>query len=159
MFKYFPNREALVDAVLEKVERRLLKLVRGAHINAPSAREAFHIHVHAWMQLAREETEYLKIWLEWSASIRDEVWPRYLKFEGRVLRILVQTLERDPATRRMKAIDTARAAHGTAYMSAHMIFSANGSLDDAEEFMLNAMDVLTGGSDDTASRRKSTKSR
>ncbi len=144
VFKYFPSREALVDAVLRKVERRLLKLVREAHVDAPSARAAFHAHCRAWMQLAREETEFLKIWLEWSASIRDDVWPRYLKFEARVLRILAQTIERDPAPRRMKPIDAARAAHGTAYMSAHMIFSPDGTFDDAEDFMLNAMDLLIG---------------
>jgi TetR/AcrR family hemagglutinin/protease transcriptional regulator len=144
VFKHFPNREALVSAVLGKVERRLLKLVRNAHADAPSAHEAFRTHVRAWMQLAREETDVVKIWLEWSASIRDDVWPRYLKFEARVLRILVDTLERHPAPLRMKAIDTARAAHGTAYMSAHMIFAPDGAFVDAEEFMLGAMDVIIG---------------
>ncbi len=144
VFKYFPTRTALVGAVLGKVERHLLKLVREAHGDAPSVHDAFHAHIHAWMQLTREETDIFKIWLEWSASIRDDVWPRYLKFEGRVLEILVQTLDRDPAPRHMKNIDIARVAHGVAYMSAHMIFSPNCDSSDVEEFMLQSMDHIVG---------------
>ncbi len=159
VFKYFPNRQALVDAVFGKVERRLLKLVREAHDDAPSAREAFRTHCSDWMRMAREETEYLKIWLEWSNSIREDLWPRYLKFERRVLRILEKTLERNSALARMKPIDAARAAHGTAYMSAHMIFSPDSTFDDAEEFMLNAMDLLMGSDEDAALPRKPTKRR
>lgn len=144
VFKYFPNRKALVDAVLGKVERRLLKLVQEAHAEAPSAREALHAQVRAWTRLAREEPDVMKIWLEWSASIRDEVWPRYLKLENRVNRIIVDTLERDPTPRRIKDIDAARAAHSTAHMFAHMIFSPDGAFDEAEKFMLDAIDVLIG---------------
>ncbi len=150
VFKYFPNRKALVDAVLGKVERRLLKLVQETHADAPSAREALHAQVRAWIRLAREEPEVMKIWLEWSASIRDEVWPRYLKLENRVNRIIVDTLERDLTPRRMKALDAARAAHSTAHMAAHMIFSPNGAFDEAEAFMLDSIDVLIGFEESTA---------
>jgi TetR/AcrR family transcriptional regulator, hemagglutinin/protease regulatory protein len=155
VFKYFPTRKALVDAVLGRVERRLLKLVQEAHADASSAREAFHTHVRAWTRLAREEPEFVKIWLEWSASIRDEVWPRYLKLENRVNRILVQTLERDPAPRRMSDLNAARATQSTAHMSAHMIFSPDGAFDEAEKFMLDAMDVLIGFEESTASLQES----
>jgi TetR/AcrR family hemagglutinin/protease transcriptional regulator len=155
VFKYFPTREALVDAVLGRVERRLLKFVRDAHADAPSAREALHTQVRNWIRIAREEPEFVKIWLEWSASVRDDVWPRYLKLENRVNRIIVQTLERDPTPLRIKAIDAARAAHSTAYMALHMIF-ADGAFDEAEEFMLNAIDVLIGFGDGAPSPQEST---
>jgi TetR/AcrR family hemagglutinin/protease transcriptional regulator len=144
VFKYFPTRVALLGAVLGKVERHLLKLVREAHADTPSVHDAFHAHIHAWMRLTREETDIFKIWLEWSASIRDDIWPRYLKFESRVLEILVKTLDRDPAPRHMKNIDIARVAHGVAYMSAHMIFSPNCESSDVEEFMLQSMDHIVG---------------
>jgi TetR/AcrR family hemagglutinin/protease transcriptional regulator len=87
----------------------------------------------------------VKIWLEWSASIREDVWPRFLELEEKLNRILARTIGRDPdAPSNLTAIDAARAIHGTAYMVAHMHFAPNPSGDDPEKFTLNVVDALLG---------------
>jgi TetR/AcrR family hemagglutinin/protease transcriptional regulator len=145
VFKYFPTRGALVDAVLDQVEHRLLELARESHRGAQSARDAIRAHGCGWNQLALDEPDVVKIWLEWSASIREDVWPRFLALEGKLNQIIARTINRDPdAPKNLTPLEAARAIHGVAYMVAHMNFAPEPTGDDPETFALNVVDALLG---------------
>jgi len=149
VFKYFPTRSALVDAVLDHVGHRLLELARKSHRGSQSARDAIRAHACGWNQLTLDSPHIVKIWLEWSASIREDVWPRFLVLEDKLNRIIARTINRDPdAPKHLTPLEAARAIHGMAYMVAHMHFAPEPTGDDAETFALNVVDALLGFRDD-----------
>lgn len=80
VFHYFPTREALVDAVLDEVERHFLNMSDKAlgSCEDPLAGMAFHAKLFA--DEVNADSDYIKLWLEWSASIREDIWPRYIRF-------------------------------------------------------------------------------
>jgi len=145
VFKYFPTREALLEAVLDRVESTLLSLARRSHRNAASAREAIRAHSHGWCQLMEEEPEIVKVWMEWSASIRGDIWPRFLALEEKLNRIISRTIGRDPQPpKNLGPLEIARAIHGMAYMTAHMHFAPDRGAEDPETIALNVVDALLG---------------
>jgi TetR/AcrR family hemagglutinin/protease transcriptional regulator len=145
VFKYYPTREALVDAVFDRVERTFLTLARTAHRGSRPSREAFHDHARGFIRIAREQPDVVKVWLEWSASIREDVWPRLLELEEKLNRILARTIQQDrDAPSDLTAIEAARAVHGVAHILAHMIFAPKRMPGDPEAFALNVVDALLG---------------
>ncbi len=94
VFNYFKTREALVDAVLEEIEGFLLNLadsVYSQHEDDPV--EAIQAHLRAFLQACEEHPSYIKVWLEWSASVRDETWPKYLAFQNKLLDLITKQVD------------------------------------------------------------------
>ncbi len=94
VFVYFPTREKLVVAVLDEVERFLIDMAERAHDSAEPAAEVFRTHLAAFAASVNTHRNHARVWLDWSTAIREEVWPRYMKFQERIVRTLTATIER-----------------------------------------------------------------
>ena len=92
VFKYFPTREALVDAVLSEVEESLIVLETylpsGVTLSSPELVRAL---AGALSQLCTERPDLMKVSLIWSVAFSN-VRARYLSFGARVLEILSSLL-------------------------------------------------------------------
>jgi TetR/AcrR family hemagglutinin/protease transcriptional regulator len=79
VFNYFSTRDELVDNVLLQIETFFTDMV-ATSFNDPanSAYQAIHDYLCAFVDAAIEQPQYTYIWLEWSSSIREDCWPRYL---------------------------------------------------------------------------------
>jgi len=81
MFHYFPTKSDIVEAALDEVMRFLLEDLLRAHGGperaAPAAIEAI---LMAFCDAIETHDHYIRVWLEWSVSIRGNLWQRYLVF-------------------------------------------------------------------------------
>lgn len=125
VFFYFPTRKDLTDAVLSSVEAFMMGLVE-APPPGTSPREAFVMMADAFIDSDAEGLMKIKIWLDWSTSFRDDIWPRFLALQERILareRGVIEQGQRDgivPST--VSSEDAARMIHGCAHMFALMMF-------------------------------------
>ncbi len=94
VFNYFRTREELVDAVLSEVESYLYTMARQSHDSGNSALACIEQFIDCYVDAAYEKGDYNLIALEWGASIRDDVWPRFTLFCERMLEITTRTLLR-----------------------------------------------------------------
>ena len=82
---YFRTREDLVNETLAEVEASLLKIVTGAVREGIPARAALREMVEGLDRAAREESDFVKVWLDWSTGFRADVWPRYQLMQEQLL--------------------------------------------------------------------------
>ena len=127
-FVYFPTREALVDAVLDELERVALEICDECYADGASAPEAIRRNVRAILDLAEGRPAYGLIWLDWSTAVRDDVWPRYLEFQGRVVERIADAIRRGRAAGNVRTKEEpetcARLIIGSTQMLAQMMFAS-----------------------------------
>lgn len=127
VFHYFPTRDALVDAVLDEVERFFSDLARQMHGRAGDAASRLIDHGLAFLASADTHPAHIRVWLDWSTAIREHVWPRYLAFQERLVRIVGTTIEDGRSAGTVAAhVDPDSAARlfvGNAHMAAVMKFA------------------------------------
>lgn len=90
VFVYFPTREALVNAVLDEVERFYIAMLEETR-NAGGEADASSMMLkcaQAFADSVDAHPDYARIFLEWSVAVREEIWPRYLSFQRKVCAIL-----------------------------------------------------------------------
>jgi len=104
VFKYFPTREALVDAVLERVETTLAHMISvipdGAGLSPAGL---IRVLVKAVETLCETQPDLMKIALSWSVAF-SSVRGRYQAFENHMLNLLkarLSTLEADRSDARI----------------------------------------------------------
>lgn len=127
VFVYFPTRDALRDAVLDEVERFQAGLARQVHASPRPAPELVRAHITAFSDAVDAHPDHARVWLDWSTAIRDDVWPRYLRFQERIVAMIAQTLRRGQREGDVEAgIDPeaeARLLVGSAHMLAQLQFT------------------------------------
>jgi len=127
VFVYFPTREALVGAVLDEVERFLLDMAERAHSATGPSAQIFRTHVAAFAASVDTHRDRARVWLDWSTAIREDVWPRYLAFQERIIAILAATIERGQRegeiSLKVDPEDDARLIVGAAHMITQMKFT------------------------------------
>lgn len=94
IFVYFPTREALVDAVLSEVERFYTTNMASASDSQSSAVETLMLLSRQLTRTLQTHPDYARIMMEWSVSVRSDIWPRYLKTYRKMNRILAKVIER-----------------------------------------------------------------
>ena len=77
---YFRTRTTLVSEMLEELEIRLWHVIDAAMIEDYTARQGLTVMVQGFDQAARDASDVIKVWLDWSTGIRADVWPGYLHF-------------------------------------------------------------------------------
>ena len=126
-FVYFPTRDDLLSAVLSEVERFYTDMVAAEHRRDVTADDAIRNQFEAFSNSVSVHPDYARIWLEWSTAIREDIWPRYLTFQERVVAELSSTIERGKAEGAIVADidgdDAARLMIGAATMLVQMKFS------------------------------------
>lgn len=110
VFNYFSSREQLVDNVLIQIEDFFSHMVRKnfIDINEPSnnarqssqspqpsktAHQAIHDYLADFVDAAINNPQFTYIWLEWSSSIREDTWPRYLTLLDSNIEIISNKIE------------------------------------------------------------------
>lgn len=97
VFVYFPTRDALVDAVLEEVERFYLEMVDTTlRLDLP-APELLLALARAFTASVDTEPERARLWLEWGAAVRERSWPRYLAFQDHLVARVAEIVRRGKA--------------------------------------------------------------
>jgi len=127
VFVYFPTRAELLGAVLDEVERFLVEMAERTHASPAPAPDVILAHARAFADSVDTHSDHARVWLDWSTAVRDEVWPRYLEFQERVVRILERTIRRGQREGTFPADldpeDDARLIVGSAHMIAQMKFT------------------------------------
>jgi TetR/AcrR family hemagglutinin/protease transcriptional regulator len=94
VFNYFNTREDLVEAVLDAVEAKFLNLAEEIYSQGDAPLEAVSNHLKAFMSLCETEPAYIKVWLEWSCSIREGIWARYIDFQNKLLAMIAKQVDK-----------------------------------------------------------------
>ena len=124
VFFYFPTREALVREVLEEVARFFLAMTERVHNTERPAPEIVVEHGRVFADAMVTHPDYARVLLEWSTALRDEVWPLYLQFHEKNIRIIARTIRRwrmeTGSQRDPDADDDARVIASTGYVLVQM---------------------------------------
>jgi TetR/AcrR family hemagglutinin/protease transcriptional regulator len=138
VFAYFPNREALVREVLREVDWYLADMVWSAVGAGETVFEKLLSVVRAFAERVESDPDTMKIWLDWSTAMRDEVWPLYEDLQRRVIVHFVDLIragqeqgEVDPAVNPEVA---AYMVVGGGHMIAQMKFTGRAPAD-VEEYL------------------------
>ncbi|WP_162062445.1 LuxR/HapR/OpaR family quorum-sensing transcriptional regulator [Vibrio taketomensis] len=119
VFNYFPTREDLVDDVLTYVVRQFSNFLSDNIDLDLHAKENLGNITNSMMTLVAEDCHWLKVWFEWSASTREEVWPLFVT-TNRTNQLLVKNMfvkgqERGEVCDEYDPEDLANLFHGICY--------------------------------------------
>ena len=92
VYSYFRTRADLVKAVLDAVADAIAAMVMAADAPpdaragayAMSAREALTTLARHTADMAVEQPDTVRVWLDWSTGVRADVWPRFLALQGQL---------------------------------------------------------------------------
>lgn len=127
-FHYFESKEKLVEAVLAEVSRFLLDdLLAGNDKPDESAPNVIaNIHM-SFCDAIETHPDHIRVWLEWSVSIRHGLWESYLDFYRAALAGTRAVLERGQRERSIRTEididDASRVIVALAHMTVQMKFS------------------------------------
>lgn len=125
VFNYFNTREELVDEVLAEIERFVNQMLSQAYGDQGSIFDKIQRHVRLSVDAAYDQPDYAGIWLEWSSSVREEVWPRYTRLLDHCLELIASELQTamdaGEITSVLSAQDLARSLTGFGYVMMQMI--------------------------------------
>ncbi|MBO0399084.1 TetR/AcrR family transcriptional regulator [Aeromonas veronii] len=125
VFNYFNTREELVDEVLAEIERFVNQMLSQAYGDQGSIFDKIQRHVRLSVDAAYDQPDYAGIWLEWSSSVREEVWPRYTLLLDHCLELIASELQTamdaGEITSVLSAQDLARSLTGFGYVMMQMI--------------------------------------
>lgn len=154
VFNYFPSRENLVDQMLSQVAEFLSDMTEMAELSTLAAPDALYKLMVTFADAANSEPDMIKVWLEWSTSIRDDTWPKYLEFQeriiGRLRQLIINGQRAGTVGADVDPEDAARMAVGDAHMVALMQFAHRAS-SDMDRFLRHMIEsvlklhTLSGG--------------
>lgn len=84
VFSYFPNREALVESLLEEVGHSFFENIVTPALALP-AEEQLRATAPLYMAFAEKEPDYVKVWLMWSMHFAPEIQAQYRAFESQLV--------------------------------------------------------------------------
>ena len=94
VFNYFNTREDLVEAVLNEADARFLALAEEIYSQGDEPLDAIQNHIKAFLQMCETNPSYIKVWLEWSCSIREGIWPQYIGFQNKLLEMIAKQIDK-----------------------------------------------------------------
>ncbi|MFC3025355.1 LuxR/HapR/OpaR family quorum-sensing transcriptional regulator [Vibrio zhugei] len=119
VFNYFPTREDLVDDVLTFVVRQYSNFLTDNIDLDLHARQNLRNIANGIVDLANDDCHWLKVWFEWSASTREEVWPLFVSSNHTnqllLKNMFTKGIERGELDNRYDAEDMATLFHGLCY--------------------------------------------
>ncbi|CAJ1792665.1 HTH-type transcriptional regulator LuxR [Aeromonas dhakensis] len=125
VFNYFNTREELVDEVLAEIERFVHQMLEQAYSGQGPVSDSIRRHVKLFVDAAYDQPDHASIWLEWSSSVREEVWPRYAKLLDKALERIAPHLQRAMDAGEIQSVlsaqDLARSLTGFGYVMMQMI--------------------------------------
>lgn len=94
VFFYFKNREMLVSAVLQEVESFYqLTIAKAVHADEPAESVLLDL-TESLTNTLGSHADYARILREWSVSVHDPIWPRYLRHYHYMIQGLAEVIAR-----------------------------------------------------------------
>lgn len=94
IFNYFPTRDALVEQVLIEVEQRFSSLLEECLGDENKPLDARLVCISYYLiNAVLTHQAWIKIWFEWSMSVRDQLWPQFIKSNGKNLSKICDAFE------------------------------------------------------------------
>ncbi len=125
VFNYFNTREELVDEVLAEIERFVQQMLEQAYTGQGPVKESIHRNVKLAVDAAYDMPDHASIWLEWSSSVREEVWPRYSRLLDKMMALMIPHLQAAMDSGEIQSVlsaqDLARSLTGFGYVMMQMI--------------------------------------
>ena len=121
LIRTMKNQDGLVlgEALLREAVD-LQRAVRVLTIDAHPAAE-----VKQAVDAAYDKPDHASIWLEWSSSVREEVWPRYTRLLDKMMALITPRLQAAMDNGEIKSVlsaqDLARSLTGFGYVMMQMI--------------------------------------
>lgn len=127
VFAYFRSRVDLLRAVVEEVARFYFDLGATHLTRDKPAAEAILDFVRACARTPETHPDQVRIWLDWSSTVGNEVWPLYLEFHENSVRRMATVVRRGvkegSIPQGVRAIDAARLIFASGHTVAQMAFS------------------------------------
>ena len=127
VYSYFRTRADLVTAVLETVETRIVTMVEAALATPePPVAALTRLAAHT-ADMAVQQPEIVRVWLDWSSGVRADVWPAFLRLQGRLRKLveaILRTMDDDGQPPDRSVTSAARLFVGGAHTLALMRFEA-----------------------------------
>ena len=80
VFNYFPTREALVEEVLTQVAQHFHQLLLESCTDEDlTLSDRLNSIMDNIIDHVIAQQEWIKVWFEWSPSVRDEIWPQFIQ--------------------------------------------------------------------------------
>lgn len=89
-FNYFKTREDLVTEVLNEVATTLTTLIQNTLSEYDDADAGIRACCHNLLELAEEKPAYIQVWLEWTASVREETLTSHMELDKRLTELLAE---------------------------------------------------------------------
>ena len=122
VFSYFPNRDALVNSILEDVGNALLENVIAPAQRLPLA-EQLRATAPLFVEFSEREPDYVKVWLMWSMHFAPGIQAHYQEFERQLINALADMFVDAPSGEADDDIhDRARMIVASSAFLAKMVF-------------------------------------
>ena len=126
VFLYMPNRQALIDAVLNEIERYLVELIEIAEARGATASSKFVEITQAFAEATDTHRDHIQVFLNWGSVVHEETWPQYMAFQDRVIArfesIIDNAIARGELSEDVSSISGSHLIMGSANMIAQMKF-------------------------------------
>lgn len=128
VFHYFPTKDALSAAVLAEVSRFLFdEIIQNSIVDGDKASDSISAILLNFCDAIDSHPNHIRVWLEWSVSIREGNWQFYLQFYNhsvdKIRDILLRGQLEKSVVDRIDPEDAARVVVGLAHVIAQMKFS------------------------------------
>ena len=116
VFNYFPTREALVEEVLTQVEQYFKAMMdENLASDQPFEQQLTAICYHLIEEVV-EQKDWLKVWFEWSTSVREEIWPHFVSSNQDNFSKIAEKFEQANLSEDFSACDRAWQFQGLCYI-------------------------------------------
>ncbi|PSW18536.1 TetR/AcrR family transcriptional regulator [Photobacterium sanctipauli] len=116
VFNYFPTREALVEQVLAQVESRFHLLLKDNLDSAQPVDIQLTALCYQLIDDVIEQQDWVKVWFEWSTSVRDEIWPLFVSSNKKSFELFAKLFEQAELDSPLSAKEQAWQFQGLCYV-------------------------------------------
>ncbi len=96
IYAYFPNRDVLVDAVLDEVGRHFLATTKAAFESEESLPVRYSAVFDAIAESAERAPDHARVWFDWASAMRGELGPRFLEAQSGLTEIMASAVRSTP---------------------------------------------------------------
>lgn len=127
VFAYFRTRGELLRAVVEDVDRFFTEIGVKHLTRDKPAPQAILDFLRACAHTAETDPDRVRIWLDWSSTVGNEVWPLYVKFHATAIKRSASIVRRGQREGSIPSdvdpTDAARILFASGHTVAQMVFS------------------------------------